>query len=86
MPAAFDWDGVMRACMGSPTAGGLGWTPREFWAATPREVAMALGAEAKRDVPPTRDALKALMARHPDGRPDGGCDGGSSACRPATGA
>ena len=66
MPAAFDWDGVMRACMGSPAAGGLGWTPRDFWAATPREVAMALGNDTRRDVPPTRSALDALMTRHPD--------------------
>lgn len=62
---AFDWPAVMRACMGAPAQGGLGWPPVQFWAATPREVAAALGPSA-RIAAPDRAALERLLATHPD--------------------
>lgn len=48
--------------------GRLGWPPRDFWAATPREIAAALRAHgAGRQLgPPGRAALERLMALHPD--------------------
>lgn len=48
--------------------GRLGWSPAEFWAATPREVAAALRAHGSpgRD-PIGREALSLLIATYPDG-------------------
>lgn len=61
-PAPFPWDDVLEAALG-----GLGWAPETFWRATPRELAAALTGRfgARRDAP-SREALAALMAAHPD--------------------
>ncbi len=47
--------------------GRLGWSPEQFWAATPREIAAALCAH-RRDQPGATDrtGLTALMATYPD--------------------
>jgi hypothetical protein len=42
----------------------LGWRPGEFWAATPAELALSLGAEEPTDAPPpTRDEIMTLIER-----------------------
>jgi uncharacterized phage protein (TIGR02216 family) len=47
--------------------GRLGWTPENFWAATPREIAAALQAHRRAVAKaPERAALARLMAAHPD--------------------
>jgi uncharacterized phage protein (TIGR02216 family) len=48
--------------------GRLGWSPQNFWAATPREIGAALQAHqlAETSAAPDRDSLRALMAAHPD--------------------
>ena len=48
--------------------GRLGWPPEAFWAATPREIGAALRAYQLVDPapPPGREALRSLMAAHPD--------------------
>ncbi|HEV7259715.1 MAG TPA: phage tail assembly chaperone [Bosea sp. (in: a-proteobacteria)] len=48
--------------------GRLGWSPETFWAATPHEIDAALRAHRTGQSPavPGRDALRALMAAHPD--------------------
>ena len=48
--------------------GRLGWAPDTFWAATPREIDAALRAHQTEQQPTAlgRDALRALMAAHPD--------------------
>ncbi|MER2266536.1 phage tail assembly chaperone [Methylobacterium oxalidis] len=43
----------------------LRWRPREFWAATPRELALAAGAAADRGAPGRAD-LARLLAAFPD--------------------
>lgn len=63
---AFDWPAVMRACLAPASAGGLGWTPAAFWAATPREVAVALGSGGSGSAPPARGDFEALLRRYPD--------------------
>ena len=45
----------------------LGWRPDEFWTATPRELATALGGASDGGEPPERATIDALMARFPDG-------------------
>ncbi|TVR10469.1 MAG: phage tail assembly chaperone [Salinarimonadaceae bacterium] len=62
-PAAFPWEEAMAFCLGR-----LRWTPRDFWNATPRELAAALDGSgaASRAQAPTRAVLAALMARFPD--------------------
>lgn len=45
--------------------GVLGWRPRDFWAATPREFASALGRSARRE-PLSRSAFERLLAAYPD--------------------
>lgn len=49
----------------------LGWRPDEFWAATPAELALALGAGETVDVPPTRAELAMLIEK----------DSGHARCR-----
>ena len=45
----------------------LGWRPAEFWAATPAELATALGLDAAPvDAPVDGGGLAALMERYPD--------------------
>lgn len=62
--APFPWREIMTFGLGR-----LGWTPKHFWAATPREVAAALRAHRSADGSGAlgRAALAALMAAHPDG-------------------
>ena len=46
----------------------LGWRPAEFWAATPAELALSLGAPEAGDAPPSRAEIMALIARETDER------------------
>lgn len=55
-----DWAGLMRAGLH-----GLRLTPAEFWALTPAELRLMLGAD-RAPGPLTRDGLAALMAAFPD--------------------
>lgn len=61
-PAAFPWEEAMAFCLGR-----LRWRPCDFWAATPRELAAAIGSVAGAGPAPDRNDLAALMARFPDG-------------------
>lgn len=62
---AIDWAGLMRAGLH-----GLRLEPARFWALTPAELRMMLGAEQA--VPPlTRARLEELAAAFPDRRDDG---------------
>jgi uncharacterized phage protein (TIGR02216 family) len=55
-----DWPGLMRAGMGR-----LGLRPDQFWALSPVELRIMLGAEAA--MPPlTRARLEELAAAYPD--------------------
>ncbi|RFC64226.1 phage tail assembly chaperone [Fulvimarina endophytica] len=61
--AAFPWDDVLAFGLGV-----LKLSPRDFWAATPRELAAAMGAFGGRSgarAPSPADLL-ALMTRFPD--------------------
>jgi uncharacterized phage protein (TIGR02216 family) len=60
----FDWAALMRAGIGR-----LGLRPAEFWALTPAELAVMLGAGAGR-APMGRARLDALMAAYPDAPQD----------------
>ncbi|ROU02403.1 rcc01693 family protein [Histidinibacterium lentulum] len=59
--ARLDWAGLMRAGLR-----GLGLRPAEFWALTPVELALMLGAEAGAPAPMMRARLEELAARYPD--------------------
>jgi len=61
-PAAFPWADVFRVCLVT-----LGWSPKTMWAATPREVAAAIGRPPAGGPLLSRDRLEALMRRFPDG-------------------
>jgi uncharacterized phage protein (TIGR02216 family) len=65
--AAFPWDEALGLALGV-----LRWRPQDFWRATPRELAAALGALAGRrgPTPPGRGDLDRLMAAFPDDGPD----------------
>lgn len=41
----------------------LGWRPREFWAATPAELAQSLGTPAAGEAPPSRAEILNLIER-----------------------
>ena len=75
-----DWPGLMRAGMGD-----LRLTPAVFWALSPIELRIMLGADAA--LPPlTRARLDELAAAYPDfkqGAGDGDCRG---VARPDSGA
>lgn len=43
----------------------LRWSPRDFWAATPRELMAALGGSSRRDAASAAD-LRRLMNAYPD--------------------
>jgi len=58
-PAAFPW----AACLYAASIR-LGWTPSDFWAATPRELWLALGGGTYS--PLTRATFGALLCRFPD--------------------
>ena len=60
-----DWAGLMRAGLR-----GLGLRPAEFWALTPAEWLVMLGAEA-RGAPMARARLEELARLYPDGRGGG---------------
>ncbi len=40
----------------------LGWSPRDFWAATPRELTAALGLDGRRDAATAADLRRLIMA------------------------
>ena len=63
-----EWPALMQAGLC-----GLGLTPDQFWALTPAELRVMLGADATQR-PVLRDGLAALMAAWPDekGEPNGG--------------
>lgn len=48
----------------------LGWPPGEFWAATPAELALSLGADEPGEAPPTRADLMTMIERETDARSD----------------
>lgn len=56
----FGWAGLMRAGLH-----GLGLHPDAFWALTPAELRLMLGADTGR-APLLSDGLAALMAAYPD--------------------
>lgn len=65
-PAAFPWEEAMAAALGV-----LRWRPRDFWAATPRELAAALDALApRRPDPPAAADLARLLRAFPDAHGD----------------
>lgn len=57
---AFPWEAVLHAAMGR-----LGWSPAETWAATPLELAIALGLRRGAGSL-SRRGFEALMQRFPD--------------------
>ena len=59
MRERFPWDAFMRAGMGV-----LKLSPKDFWAATPREIASAF--PRKDHAPPPRAAMDQLMQMFPD--------------------
>ncbi|GJD33454.1 phage tail assembly chaperone [Methylobacterium aerolatum] len=63
LPSPFPWEDCLALGLGQ-----LGWRPRDFWAATPREFAAALG---RRAAPPalSRSDLLRLLEAHPDPEP-----------------
>ena len=61
MTGRFDWPALMRAGIG-----GLGLTPAAFWALTPAELRIMLGARAGGPAPMDRAALEALARAFPD--------------------
>jgi uncharacterized phage protein (TIGR02216 family) len=63
LPPAFPWEEVMGFLMGV-----LGWPPHMAWAATPREVELALNGRFGRQASQALngDALEALMQEWPD--------------------
>lgn len=63
MSTGFDWPVLMRAGLH-----GLGLTPDAFWALTPAELQLMLGAAGTGtgSAPLLSDGLAALMAAYPD--------------------
>jgi uncharacterized phage protein (TIGR02216 family) len=55
---------AVRLCGAAATL--LGWRPREFWDATPAELAMALNLTDDTIDPPTRATIDDLKRRFPD--------------------
>lgn len=61
-PQPFPWEAVIAAGLGA-----LRLSPREFWAATPREIAAAMrGLNGPASLAFARVDLEALKARFPD--------------------
>lgn len=60
MNTGFDWPALIRAGLH-----GLGLPPDTFWALTPAELQLMLGA-ADAKAPMLSDGLAALMAAYPD--------------------
>ena len=66
-PATFPWEEAMAAALGV-----LRWSPRDFWSATPRELAAALSTSRPRAPEPlSADGLARLLRAFPD-KPGGG--------------
>ena len=59
MSGRFPWRRMMELGLGE-----LRLSPRDFWQATPREIAAAFGSEVK--AAPARSDLDALLQRYPD--------------------
>jgi uncharacterized phage protein (TIGR02216 family) len=59
----FPWEETMGFLLGV-----LGWPPQAAWAATPREVALAIAGRMGRNPSPPLDGagLQALMQTYPD--------------------
>ncbi|SER95075.1 phage conserved hypothetical protein [Tranquillimonas rosea] len=64
----FDWAALMRVALS-----GLGLRPDQFWALTPAELALMLGA-GRAPAPLGRARLEELRAAYPD---QGGADDGT---------
>ena len=62
-PSPFPWDDALSLALGP-----LGWRPADFWAATPRELAAALGRTGAPDAL-GRAEFEGLLAAHPDPSP-----------------
>ncbi|GJE59760.1 phage tail assembly chaperone [Methylobacterium trifolii] len=60
MSPAFPWDAAMALGLSA-----LRWRPRDFWAATPRELLAARGLPPSQE-PLRRGDLERLIAAHPD--------------------
>lgn len=58
--------GCRAAALSGLAARLLGWRPHEFWAATPAELACAIGADDAGVEPVAADELSRLMTRFPD--------------------
>lgn len=63
--SGLDWPGLMRAGLARVGLGGLGLTPREFWALTPAELMLMLG-DPQTTVPLNRTRLTELARAWPD--------------------
>ncbi|SLN54474.1 rcc01693 family protein [Roseisalinus antarcticus] len=61
MSPRFDWPALMRAGIR-----GLGLRPAEFWALTPAELLLMLGADQTGAAPMARARLEELAAAYPD--------------------
>lgn len=61
-PTPFPWDEVLHAALGI-----LRWPPATVWAATPREIALALARPRRPAM--SHDDLAALLAAFPDSIP-----------------
>lgn len=61
-PAPFPWEEVLHAALGI-----LRWPPATVWAATPREIALALAPPRRPAM--SHDDLAALLAAFPDPTP-----------------
>jgi len=59
----FPWDEAIGFGIGI-----LRLSPKEFWAMTPRELALAIRAVTGAASPMRRDEFSDLMTRYPDGR------------------
>ena len=60
MTSAFPWDAALALGLHR-----LRWTPQAFWAASPRELAIAAGL-TRGDAAATRADLDRLIAAYPD--------------------
>lgn len=64
MKTIMDWPGLMRVGLR-----GLGLHPTKFWALTPAELLVMLGADQGEGGPLGRARLEELAAQFPDARP-----------------
>lgn len=59
-----DYAGLLRAALLPPALGGLGLSPKQFWALSPIEVQLMLGRESAAAM--TRARLTELARQYPD--------------------